>query len=103
MAENDFLIDVMGYGETKPLLHIPGKYKTDRNHVSFKLKIGSTLAMCLRTWNWDFLNFKTFSKTSWLKEESSEEIITVSMEEIAAPYKGISRYLIEQIYLNYFP
>ena len=41
MAENDFLIEVMGYGDTKPLLHIPGKYKTDRNQVIF-----STLVYC---------------------------------------------------------
>ena len=39
MAENDFLIEVMGYGDTKPLLHIPGKYKTDRNQVYWYFNI----------------------------------------------------------------
>ena len=77
MKENDWLIKIMGFGQTKPEFHIPGMYAKTGND--------------------------SFSKTQWKFQQTQTEAVTVSMEDIAKPYIGIPRYLIEEIYKNYFP
>ena len=74
MAENDFLITAMGLHKNYPLLHVPGKYKN-------------------------------YSKTYTGKHdtEPTDDIITITMEDIAKPYENISRHVIEQLYKNYYP
>jgi len=45
--------------------------------------------------------YANYSKT--LNQESVDSIKTISIEDIAQPYKNISRSVIEQLYVNYYP
>lgn len=74
MAENDFLIAAMGWHRKHPLLHVPGQYQN-------------------------------YSKTYNAKTDTKpiKVIKTITIEEIGEPYKNISRHVIEQLYINYYP
>ena len=70
-------INIKIFNAFKPEFHIPGMYAKTGND--------------------------SFSKTQWKFQQTQTEAVTVSMEDIAKPYIGIPRYLIEEIYKNYFP
>ena len=76
MAENEFLLSTMGLTEKHPLLHVPGIYAANNG---------------------------TFSKDQWKHAQTVSDVKTITIDEIATPYKNISRKLIENIYSAYFP